>query len=323
MTGAPLSVSHLTALDAPPETFVRAAAAAGFGRVGLRINPPPHTPLQWPLAGDARRVRELRQICEAAGVDVVECEGFSIRPGTTIAGDLPGLDAAAALGCRFVLAGGIEPDESRLIDRLGELAHAAAARGLRVGMEFMSWTPLRTLEDARRVHAKVGAANLGILVDFLHLARTGGSARDLAHVPADALAYAQICDATRMPAPGLDLVDEARTHRFYPGDGELPLAELVAALPADLCYTLEAPSAKHVGASLATRLNDAHERMRAFFASITNGAPATRTSASASSPITGTAAHPTEPDHPANREASGSHVERRLGRGPRAARQRH
>lgn len=283
-TKAPLCVSHLTALDAPPEAFVRAAAAAGFRRVGLRINPPPHTPLQWPLAGDVRRVRELRRICAAAEVEVVECEGFSIRPGTTIAAYLPGLDAAAELGCRFVLSGGMEPDASRLVDRYGELAQAAAARGLRVGIEFMSWTALRTLEDACRVHARVGAANLGILVDFLHLARTGGTARDLAQVPADRLAYAQICDATLAPVDGLDLPEEARTHRFYPGEGELPLAELVAALPADLCYTLEAPSAKHAGAALETRMNDAYQRMFAFFGSVATGGSTVHTTASASGP---------------------------------------
>lgn len=304
MTEAPLSVSHLTALDAPPEAFVRAAAAAGFDRVGLRIQPPPHTPLHWPVAGNTRRVRELRHLCDAVGVDVLECEGFSIRPGTTIAGYLPGLDAAAALGCRFVLAGGMEPDEARLIDRFGELAHAAAERGLRVGMEFMSWTPLRTLDDARRVRAKVGAANLGILVDFLHLARTGGSARDLAQVPADALAYVQICDATRTLPAGGDLAEEARTRRFYPGDGELPLAELVAALPADIAFTLEAPSAEHAGAPLEIRLNDAYQRTRDFFAAVAARAPAPRIRATATNPDPVPGARPGMPDGPPDHESS-------------------
>lgn len=69
---ASLCVSHLTALDASPETFVQAAAAAGFDAVGLRINPPPYTPDHWPVARDPVRTRRLRQQIDDCGLAVLE-----------------------------------------------------------------------------------------------------------------------------------------------------------------------------------------------------------------------------------------------------------
>lgn len=52
----------------------------------------------------------------------------------------------------------------------------------------------------------------------------------------------QNCDAPiARPASG-DLVDEARHHRRPPGEGELPLAELLAVLPADVTLSVEVQS---------------------------------------------------------------------------------
>jgi len=57
--------------------------------------------------------------------------------------------------------------------------------------------------------------------------------------------YAQICDAgPDMPGPGDTpaLIREARTGRLLPGEGVLPLAELIAALPATVPLAIEAPN---------------------------------------------------------------------------------
>jgi sugar phosphate isomerase/epimerase len=58
------------------------------------------------------------------------------------------------------------------------------------------------------------------------------------------LRYVQICDATsEMPGPTDTpaLIREARAGRLLPGEGALPLRELVAALPAGLPLAIEAP----------------------------------------------------------------------------------
>jgi sugar phosphate isomerase/epimerase len=42
--------------------------------------------------------------------------------------------------------------------------------------------------------------------------------------------------------PITDLALEARAVRLLPGDGELPLAEIIAALPAGLAFSVETPN---------------------------------------------------------------------------------
>lgn len=132
-------------------------------------------------------------------------------PATDLTEWLPGLEASAMLGTRFVLAPYMDPVETRAIERYGQLCAVAGAFGLNVAMEFLSWSPMRTLRDALRVLDQVAAPNAGPVIDFLHLARTGGTPSDFARVPAHKIAYAQICAAAASLAPGADLADEART----------------------------------------------------------------------------------------------------------------
>lgn len=67
------------------------------------------------------------------------------------------------------------------------------------------------LQDTLRVLDQVAAPNAGLVIDFLHLARTGGTPSDVARVPAHEIAYVQICDASATLAPSAGLADEART----------------------------------------------------------------------------------------------------------------
>lgn len=273
-----LSVSHLTALDAAPEDFVRHAAQAGFEAVGLRINPPPHTPAHWPVAADPRRTAALRRQIDDLGLSVLETEGFGLREDFSLDAVLPGLEASAVLGARFVLSGGVHGSLDWQIERYGRLAEAAAGFGLAVGAEFITWNALRTLAQARQVQAAVGASNLGILVDTLHLARTGGTAGDLLATPPQAFAYVQLCDAGAAVPAGLDVIAEARGHRLLPGEGELPLAGYLAALPGGIPITVEAPPAGRAHLPAAERIAAAYRATRDFLEHAPTGAA--RTSAS-------------------------------------------
>ncbi|HWO05672.1 MAG TPA: hypothetical protein VNQ54_12810, partial [Methylomirabilota bacterium] len=74
--------------------------------------------------------------------------------------------------------------------------------------------------------------------------RSGGIPAHIGQVDPALLRYAQICDASAdVPAPTdtRALIREARTGRLLPGEGALPLAELVAALPAGVPLAIEAP----------------------------------------------------------------------------------
>ena len=79
--------------------------------------------------------------------------------------------------------------------------------------------------------------------------------------------YAQICDASAdMPGPGDTpaLIREARTGRLLPGEGALPLAELVAALPDTLPLAVEAPCQATAGLSAVERAKRAYQSLSAL-----------------------------------------------------------
>ncbi len=163
-----------------------------------------------------------------------------MRPGEPVAAHRPIVDLAAQLGAAWVLTVTEIIDERERIDRLAELTDIATAAGVGVSLEFMAFTAVRTLADA--VAAAV-VAGPHILVDALHLARTGGTAADVAPYT-ERLSYVQLCDApSAAPSGGLDaLAAEARHNRLLPGAGQLDLTGLVAAVPPDLPFSVEVQS---------------------------------------------------------------------------------
>jgi sugar phosphate isomerase/epimerase len=81
-----------------------------------------------------------------------------------------------------------------------------------------------------------------VLIDNLHLARTGGTVADVAAANPTRLPYVQLCDA---PASAPDqLVVEALDGRLTLGAGELPVSELVDVLPAHTALSFEIRSAQ-------------------------------------------------------------------------------
>jgi sugar phosphate isomerase/epimerase len=116
-------------------------------------------------------------------------------------------------------------------------------------LEFMIFSSVRTLVDAVRVIDRTAHPAAAILVDALHMQRSGATPADIAALPATLLPYAQLCDGPSEPIrPAAKIaLSEARTGRLLPGDGELPLRQLIDALPADASLCVEAPVAKLAG----------------------------------------------------------------------------
>lgn len=252
MPQAFLGVSHLTAIDAPAEEFIDAAAAAGFDGVGLRVIPPRHAPTPV-IAGDKPRIAALRRRASDQGIRIFEAESFGLDGDTRVRDYLAALEAAAELGASCIVSGGIDPDEERLAKNYAELAELAQGFGLVMAIEFMPIRPMKSMADALRVIGKVRHPNARILIDALHLARSGGTPQDVSRVDPALIAYVQLCDA---PQPALQqLTEESRRGRLHPGEGGLPIAQLLAALPVDLPISLEAPHA-YLGHL------PAHERLR-------------------------------------------------------------
>lgn len=246
--GRELAMAVLNLRGRPADAIVRAGAAAGFDSVTLRMIEPKDGD-HGHLAYSATARRELRVLMDDLGVRLLDVEVVRLRPNARVDLLLPALDAAAELGARHVLTVCEDPDEGRFIATFGEFARACSQRGMRAVLEFMRFSECTSFEQAMRLVTLTrvgGADDVGVLVDALHLTRSGGTPAQVAGYAADfpeMFPYVQICDAPLLPPQGgvAEVRDEAVYRRMLPGDGELPLAALLAALPAGIPVCIETP----------------------------------------------------------------------------------
>ncbi|WP_427024896.1 sugar phosphate isomerase/epimerase family protein [Aureimonas ureilytica] len=247
MTGAatPLGVAHFSAIDLPPLDFVRAAARAGFARVGFRLHPAfPGAPF-YELPAGSPAARDVRSALGDHGISLFDIEFVVLSPDFRPESLSAMLEGAAALGARRLSVCGDDPDEARLTDTFGALCDLCAGFGMGVDLENMGWRPVASFDAALRVVEATGRANAGVLVDALHFFRNGGRVSQVASAPAGRIAALQLCDIRgEAPSSPEAMVAEARAGRFAPGEGVLPLAELLAAVPRETAIAVEVPIAR-------------------------------------------------------------------------------
>jgi sugar phosphate isomerase/epimerase len=265
MTGRTLSLAHLTVLDTTPPELVTVAAAAGFRTVGIRLTATPSVGVPpYDCLHEGPMLRETLARLADTGVSVLDTEFLRFEPEHPVGIPEGFLEVSARLGARHVLVMSAEPEDARTLDRFGDLCDRAAPYGLNVGLEFAVYTGVRTLAHAADVIAKSRRANASITIDALHFSRSGGIPAHVAGVDPSLLRYAQICDAgPDVPAPTDTpaLIREARTGRLLPGEGVLPLKELVAALPPGVPLAIEAPCRASADLPALERARRAHRAL--------------------------------------------------------------
>jgi sugar phosphate isomerase/epimerase len=250
----PVGIGHLTMLDVAPPDLVTVAHEAGFDAVGIRAATASPVEEAWPMRPGSPMLRETRRRLDDTGLQVLDVEIIRMTPDTdpTAYGAL--FETGAELGASFVNVLADDPDFNRARDNFAAIAQDAGRFGIRPVLEAMIYTRVRNLDDACSIVADSGG---GITVDPLHLRRFGGIPRQLRTINRALLLYYQLCDAPLAPPTGLprprrlargqsldidDLAFEARAARLLPGEGELPLAEIVAAMPTDIPVSVEAPN---------------------------------------------------------------------------------
>lgn len=229
-----LTLAHLT-LGAPPADTIDAASGAGFGAVGIRICARrPGEPFATPIVGVPGQAAALRRRAVDRGVRLSNVSAYQFYPEVDVAQMLPVIDALAEMEVPVVVANGFDPDLARFRDRLAQYCERAAAVGVRVALEFLPYSAVRTLDDALALVRDSGAPNAGLLLDALHLQRAGHSPASLRGLPSARVIFAQLCDAPATPAAADDesLLNEARHARLPAGTGGLPLHDFLDALPA-------------------------------------------------------------------------------------------
>lgn len=255
------SLAFLTVQGCPPIEHVKAAAAAGYDAAGLRLIAPYGLDLAHPIVGNRALVGELKAVAAGLGVSFFDGEVFTLRPDSDVDSWLPVLETAAEFSMPLMQITSEDHEPGRAADNLGRIADHAARHDIKIAIEFMRWRAAATIEDAARLAKESGRGNAGVLLDALHLSRSGGGPAAVAALPRETVLYLQICDAPALqPADTAACIAEARGARLLPGEGELWLAELMAVLPPDIPISIETP---HQGDSRLSFAERAERGMRA------------------------------------------------------------
>ena len=215
--------------------LIEAAAATGFGAV--TANPTLHRDAGLSPQALRKRLRD-------AGVRVSNIDGFgSGLPGIPVGEAITpyrsfhGRDvsrtfttpeedfyrSAEALGADSINLVHFGGDPATPFEAVAEAAAAisgrAAKHGLRIVIEFIPGTGVPDIATAARLVEAVGAANFGIMFDTRHLTRSGGGTADVAR-------FAHQIDAIQLS--DLRTASPADPNRLLPGEGDLPLAGMLA-----------------------------------------------------------------------------------------------
>jgi sugar phosphate isomerase/epimerase len=143
---------------------------------------------------------------------------------------------AVALGARTVIATHrIDPVPVDVAaERLAAFCDRLAEHGLRAAIEYLPYSPFRTVSDTWQVIAAAGRDNAGLCLDTHHHRCLGGGDEGLTGVPADRVFILQVTDGVRLPADASRAEHFAAMTRrptgFVPGQGELDVAATLATL---------------------------------------------------------------------------------------------
>ena len=253
-TAPEVGMDHLTMLDVSPPDLVTIARKAGFDSISPRVAASAPDEEPWLMNAGSPMLEETACRLDDTGVRVLSVEVVRIGADTKREDYEPALEAGARLGARYVTVNSDDPVLERASETFAALTADARPYRLRPVIEPIMYTRVSNLNEAIYTAERSGGG--GVLVDTLHFQRYGGRLEQLRSLDPDLLSYVQLCDAplappSELPRPlklprgqstdGTDLQLESRAMRLLPGDGELPLAQFLAALPQRIPVSVEAP----------------------------------------------------------------------------------
>jgi sugar phosphate isomerase/epimerase len=216
----------------PLET-IRAAATGGFDAVGLWVEPANWT---------AQTTHDCRAALADSGLELLDVEVIWLKPDSNMAEHKACIDVGAELGAKNVLCVSSDPDMAANAARLAELCRHAEGSGMRVALEFGIFTDVKNLAMAMAVLDAVAHPLRALLIDPIHVDRSGSTAAQIASVPRDLIPYAQFCDApAKRPDPAKfdEIITDAIDLREQCGAGGLPLKAMYDALPTGIPLSIE------------------------------------------------------------------------------------
>jgi sugar phosphate isomerase/epimerase len=225
----PIVLAPTTLMQAPPLRYIAAAAEAGYDGIGLRLYPSPGMPF-FPIVGDVDMMREVRSALAEADLQVFDVFTCYLQPDMDFDAMKRAYEFGAELGAKYALVIGDDEDWGRMVDHFGRLCDNAAEFGLVCALEApVNRRTLNTLELNVKLIEESGRS-AALSIDPVQYVRAGHTFDQLRGFAPELIPYSQIGDTPSL-TPGEPYC--------MPGDGVVPLAELLDLLPLDAPLSLE------------------------------------------------------------------------------------
>ena len=224
-----LGIEQLSVFGLPPVEFVNLAADLGcscisIGLIGFGYNP--HGYAQFSLRDDAALRRELIAAMHDRGVAISLGEGCIIRAGADIRTAAADMDVMKELGVERLNTVSMDPDLARTLDQLGVFAEMASARGMLSTIELCPALTINDLESAVAAVQHVGRGDFSLLLDTMHLGRSGASGAQIAALDPAIIGYVQLCDALRSPSGNRTICRRRPSNEWYRGKVNCPCVHI-------------------------------------------------------------------------------------------------
>ena len=230
-----LAINGATTMNATLPEDIAAASAAGFKLLEIWAS-------KMDAYLEAHSVQELKTLFERAGVQpasINSIEFITFRPPDEYreierrCRELCTL--AQALGCtKIVVVPSPTPDDTgwkevkrESIRVLRALSEIAAPFGVKLAFEFLGfgWCSVRTLDQCWEIVQATDRANVGLVIDTCHFYAGGSDLQSIQQVDPGKILIFHINDVEERP---LETIEDA--HRLLPGEGVIPLDDILAAL---------------------------------------------------------------------------------------------
>ncbi|MGO9510343.1 MAG: sugar phosphate isomerase/epimerase family protein [Mycobacterium sp.] len=270
-----LGIGLLSVFGMPPVELVDLAADLGCQYISTGVRGLPLAPLgyaPYSLKDDSALRKNLLAAMGHRGVTISLGDGFLVLPDAEMSALAGDLDVLAELGVPRINVVSLDPDLRRTFDQFGALTELAAQRNIETNVEPVPGLTIGDLPTALAAREYVGRNDFRLLIDPMHVVRSGSTAADIAAVDPAHIGYAQLNDTTVAPRTD-NYMEEAMYERMVPGEGELPLHDILSALPNGIVIEIEVPrrSLALAGVSPIDRLRPCVEAARRLLAEVSTG----------------------------------------------------